>query len=249
MAAKYGANVASTATLSLTAGAAATGFPVTNGNNGRPDVALKTTAATATIRATFSSMTVQGVAIINHNRPSTSVTLSSSGGLSSTLALPANGDDGYSIAGFKDLTGLAGTTGITTLDFAIPTGSGNVAIGEIVIISSLSTMDVTWGVSHAEVHPIIEHRTEYDVSLIYDLGCRYRVLSAPIVRESERAAITALHRACKGRVTPFLFVLDSAVNDPMLVRFKDIALPWERVGPNHSRTTIELEEVSSGLAL
>jgi hypothetical protein len=250
VATKYGVNVATTATLSLTAGTANASYPVTNANDGRPDVAFKATGTSCTIRATFGgATTVQMVGIIHHNRPSASVTLTSSGGLNTTLSLPANGEDSYPINGFKDVTGLAGTTGITTLDLAIPVGTGAVAIGEVVIVSTFSTMDVTWGVEHGDVHPIIEHRTEYDVSLIYDLGIRYRMFTAPVVRESERSAITALHRTVKGRVTPFAFVLDSDVNDLALVRFKGLSLPWMRAQPRISEASIELEEVSAGLAL
>jgi hypothetical protein len=249
VATKYGVNVATTATLSLAAGTADPNYPVTNGNNGRPDTPLKTTGNTATIRATFSSMTVQGVGLIHTNRPGASVTVTSSGGLNTTLTIPSAGEDSLPINGFKDVTGLAGTTGITTLDFAIPAGTGNVAIGEVVIVSSLSTMSIVWGVSHADVHPIIEHRTEYDVSLIYDLGIRYRTFEGRVVLESERAAITSLFRTCKGRVTPFFFVLDSDANDACLVRFKNTVLPWTRVQPRNSEAPIELEEVSAGLAL
>jgi hypothetical protein len=251
MATKYGAIITSTATLSLTAGAADASFPLSNLASGtRPDLVFKSTGATCTIRATFGgATTVQAVGIANHNRPGTNVTLTSSAGLNTTLALPADAEDGQCTKGWKDLTGISGSTGLTTLDVAIPTGSGNAAIGGLAIVTTLSTMDITWGVTHADMFPIIEHRTEYDVSLIYDLGIRYRLFSAMVKRESERAAITSLHRTVKGRVTPFFFVLDHAINDWAPVRFKEMALPWERVTPLNSNAEIELEEVSSGLAL
>jgi hypothetical protein len=251
MATKYGAIVTSTATLSLTAGAANPDYPLSNLASGtRPDLVFKATAGTCTIRATFGgATTVQAVGIVNHNRPSTNVTLTSSGGMNTTMALPANTEDGQCAKGWKDLTSVSGSTGITTLDFAIAAGSGNAAIGGLAIVTSLATMDITWGVTHSDVHPVIEHRTEYDVSLIYDLGLRYRTFTANVIRESERAAITTLNRTCKGRVTPFLFVLDDSVNDWALVRFKTIVLPWELAQPRQSNASIELEEVSAGLAL
>jgi len=250
MATKYGVIVTSTATLSLTAGSADASFPLSNLNGTRPDSVFKATGATCTIRATFGgATTVQAVSILNHNRPSTSVTLSSSAGLSSALSLPANTEDGQCVKGWKDLTGVSGSTGLTTLDFAIPTGSGNAAIGGLVIVTSLGTMDITWGVEHGDIHPLIEHRTEYDVSLVYDRGVRYRTFTGRVKKESERSAITALHRTCKGRVTPFFFVPEHDVNDAMLVRFKATALPWTRTNPRISEASIDLEEVSAGLAL
>jgi hypothetical protein len=245
----YGTSIAGTATASLTAGAADASFPITNVNNARPDQPFKATGLTCTIRLTWgAAVNVQLVGIIHHNRPGTSVTLGSSGGLATTLSLPALGDDSYPVNGFKDVRGLSGTTGITTLDLAIPTGSGNVAIGEVVVLAVASTMLPLWGLKHGDDHPVIHHLTEFDVDLIYDKGYRQRTYVAEIARESERAAITALHRTCKGMVTPFAFVLDSAVNDLALVRFKTTALPWTREHPRVSRATLELKEVSAGLA-
>lgn len=241
--------VTASATLSLPAGSADASYPLTNLADLRPDKPFKATGTSATIRATFGAgKALQAVGFISHNLHGLTITVTNNNSMAAqNLVMPAVGDDAYCVNGFLNISAV--TTSATQWNFAISGAAANVAIGDLILVETLRTMDIRWGVTHADRHPIIEHRTEYDVSLIYDLGLRYRLFSAEVVRESERSAITSLHRGCKGRVTPFWFVLDSDVNDACLVRFAGTELPWERVQPRESRAPIALEEVSAGVAL
>lgn len=241
--------VTGSATLSLTAGTANASYPLTNLQDLRPDKPFKATGTAATIRATFGAgKALQAVGFIHHNLHGLTVTVTNNNSMASqNLVMPAIGDDSYPVNGWLNIAAV--TTSATQWNFAITGAAANVAIGELILVETLRTADITWGVTHADRHPIIEHRTEYDVSLIYDLAVRTRLFTANVVRESERSAITSLHRGAKGRVTPFWFVLDSDVNDATMVRFAGIELPWERAQPRESRTTLALEEVSAGVAL
>jgi hypothetical protein len=241
--------VTASATLSLTAGTAESSYPLTNLADLRPDKPFKANETAATIRATFGgAKALQAVGFIHHNLHGLTVTVTNNNSMASqSLVIPAIGDDSYPINPWLNIAAV--TTSATQWNFAITGAAANVAIGDLILVETLRTMDITWGVTHSDRHPVIEHRTEYDVPLIYDLGLRYRLFTGAVVREDQRSAITSLHRGAKGRVTPFWFVPESGNNDAMLVRFVGVELPWERVHARHSKATIDLEETSAGVAL
>lgn len=241
-------NLATSATWSLAVGSADSAYPLANLNTTRPDLPSKTTGTTATYRATFgASKTIRAIAIIHHNLAGLTLTITNNNGLSTSLVLPANTDDGQPVNGWVDLTSV--TTAATQWNIAISGAAANIAIGKILLIETIRTLDVTWGVKHADRHPVLQHRTDLDVALIYDMGVRLKTFEGSVQRESERAAVTALHRGAKGMVTPFWFVPESAVNEAWMVRFAAPELAWQRAMPLVSSTTVALEEACAGLAL
>lgn len=236
------------ATWSLTAGAADGAFPLTNQNNPRADLVTKLTSGTGTFKATIASFAVQAVAFINTNLAGATVTVTNNGGMASqSLLIPAAQPDGLSLNGFKDLRAV--TTAATEWSFAIAGFGSNVAVGKILLIGAVRVMDSRWGIAIKERKPFILHRTEYGIPLGFPLRTRYREVRPIFVRESERAAYTALRRSGSGPHEPFWFALEPTVNDCMYLWHQ--AEEWEhsRDLPNVSRWTDTFEEVNPGLAL
>jgi hypothetical protein len=224
-------------------------YPLTNLNTSRPDLPSKTTGTTATYRATFGgAKTILAIAVIHHNLSGLTLVVTNNNSMASTnLVMPAATADGHPVNGWVNLTGIA--TSATQWNIAISGAAANIAIGKILLIETIRTLDVTWGVTHGDRHPVLQHRTDLDVALIYDLGVRLKTFTGDVVRESERAALTALHRDAKGMVTPWWFVPESAVNEALMVRFTTPELVWQRENLNASNTSIELEEATAGLIL
>lgn len=236
------------ATWSLTAGAADSAFPLANLNNPRADLVSKLTSGTGTYRATVASAAIQAVAFINTNLAGATVVVTNNGGMASqNLTIPAAQPDGLSLNGWLDLRAV--TTAATQWNFAISGFASNVAVGKILLIGTARVMDSRWGIQIRERKPFILNRTEYGVPLGFPLRVRYREVRPIFVRESERAAFTALRRSGSGPHEPFWFALEPAVNDCMYLWHQ--AEDWEhsRDLPNISRWTDTFEEVNPGLAL
>ena len=239
------------ATLSLTAGTANGSFPLTNLQDERPDIVFKATGTSATIRATFgAAQRVQGIALINHNLHGLTLTVTNNGAMPSiAMPVPAAAADGLPVNPWLDLRQIGGTTA-TQWNVAITGAAANVAIGELLLMETLSIMPMRWNVSVRERHPIISHHSEYHIPLRYGLGVRYRSLSGEVNRETERAAITNIHRSAKGALKPWAFILDSDVNDCMMVQC-DESSEWthERQSPSVTSTTVAIEEMCAGVVL
>lgn len=244
-------NKTPSATLSLTAGAEDAAYPLTNLDDLRPDVVFKATGTSCTIRATFgSSQALQAIGLINHNLHGLTITVTNNGGMSpQSLIVPAVGDDALPINPWLDLRGVGSASG-TQWNLAITGAAANVAIGELLLIATVRTMPIRWGVDVDERQPVILHRTDYHVPLKYGLGLRYRYFTGEVNRETERSAMTALFRDARGCLKPWWFVLEDTVNDAKYVQFDEkSSFRLQRAGPSHTPMTITLEEVCAGLAL
>ena len=231
---------------SLVAGSADPLYPLANLTDKDAANPFKATGATATIRATVASTTVEAVAVIGHNRGNTSWTLSSGAGAMGSLTVPADAEDGLPLSPWRDLRTQANTTS-TTFDIAIPTGTGNAYVGELIWVETLRTMRVVWGTVHTDIHIAEERRTAYGIRLIEDLGVRLRRYQARVSHPNELAAMLTLYRACKGIVLPFLLIPDDIVNEAIYVRFLNPLLEQELEDPVHYNTPIEVEECSPGV--
>jgi hypothetical protein len=243
-------NLIGSSTISLSVGAIDPLYPLINLYDNRPDIVSKTTGTTATVRAVFgSSKTLQGISLINHNLYGLTLTVTNNGGMASqNLVIPAIAEDNLPINPWLDLRSVANNSA-TQWEIAITGAAANIAIGEILLLETLRTLGVTWEVELEETHSIIEHRTDYDVSLIYSKGVRYRKFTGQAYLESDRASLTTLNRGSKGRFSPFLLIPDSSVNDSMLVRFAETSRTMSRHNPGFTDQPIVLEESCSGLAL
>lgn len=235
-------------TWSVTSGAANASFPVTNLGDLKPYKPFKATGTAATVRATFGgNKTLQAVAFIMHNAAGTTVTISSGAGAITTMAFPANTEDGLPVNAYKVLLALSNTTS-TTFDFAFTGLSANVAIGEILLIETVRTLQVTWGVTTGREHLLDTMVTEYGVPLTYELGVRERTFRGEVVLESERSAMEALYDSARGASRAWWLVPDSSVNDCLYARFaKNLKAKFE--GPRYTPIDIDVQEIGLGPAL
>lgn len=245
-------NICASATLSLTTGAAAAGYPLTNLQDLRPDTPFKCTGVNATIVCTFgAAKTLQAIALAHHNLYGLTITVTNNGGVmaSQNLVVPAVSNDGLPVNPWIDLRSVAGNSA-AVWTITIAGAAANVAIGELLLIQTLRSMPLRYGCEIVERHPALTHRTEYDVKLSYGMGLRYRRMTGMIEKESERASLLALHRDARGTLKPWLFILESDVNDAMFVAFDDTS-EWahQRQTPAHTPSQVKIEELIAGLAL
>lgn len=210
---------------------------------------FKASSGTVTIRLTTSgSVTVKGFLVAGHNLPGVTITLTSGGGLSSSVVAPANTLDGLWTNIFKDLRAAAGTTS-TTFDAAISGASANVRINKIFWVVQLREWNVSWGLKRGLYYPGDHLVTEKDVPSDYEADVRGRPLIGEMSRESDRAAMEQLFADSRGRSRVWGAVPNPAVNDFYLLHFTNDQLMFQTVEDAHSTVTIEAAEMGLGKAL
>lgn len=241
--------VTASATLSLTAGAAAAAYPLNNLKDGNPAKPFKATGTSCTIRATFGgSTTLRGVSFGPHNLAGATVAISNNGGMGSTpIVIPANREDGLSTDPFLQFAPSAATQ----WDIAISGAAANVAIGELELIVQFRTLEILLGAQEAESHRTITHETDFGAKLKYWLGVSQRRVHGTVLLNNNVATLRTLFRSTQGQFKSLLLILDSAVNDAMLVDLMtdERAVTW--ITPNSELGQIDLDflEVQRGPAL
>jgi hypothetical protein len=237
------------ATISLTAGTADAAFPLTNLYDRYAHTVFKTTGTSCTIHVVFGgSKTLQGIAFINHKLAGCTVTVTNSAGFNRTVTIPTTPGDGLPLDPWDDWRTLANTSS-TTWNIAISGAATVVAIGELLLIETLRTLQVRSIVKDRENHKTSVMRADSGVKHKYGFGVRTRGYTITVIRESQRAAVLALERDSRGELKNFLFVLDSAVNDALYV---DLAMQDVEIqrGPKLIvEVELILEEQQKGLAL
>jgi hypothetical protein len=171
------------------------------------------------------------------------------------FTIPAADEDGFRKGPWLDLTR---ETGYTTTGFrfwrlvVVGVNSAPVQVGEVWMSATLRTLDpnIQWGAQDGEDHPLVEHRTDFQVSTMFDLGPRQRALAGQVdTTDTNRDALRGWSRSSRGRARMFLLIQDGTVNDAQLVRFTNTK--WSVLLNLTDRNVIDLEfeEVSRGLAL
>lgn len=175
--------------------------------------------------------------------------------LNTTIVIPTYREDGFPVACWKDLTGV---TGYSTGGFqywrlvVVGTNTNPVRIGEVALFSRKRTLDpnISWGTNEDEERKIVEQRTDYGVSNIYDLGTTGRTwvgdLDSP---DLQRAALRTWWRDARGRSLPFGIVPDGTLNEAAFVRFMDTKLAVQLANFDRNNIRVGFEEVSRGLVL
>jgi hypothetical protein len=86
------------------------------------------------------------------------------------------------------------------------------------------------------------------VETIFALGGKRRAFSGELhVKSTPADAFVSLVRSAQGRVTPFLLIPDTSVNDAWLVRFAESRLSRMRQIPNNNIFPFRVQELSRGL--
>lgn len=175
--------------------------------------------------------------------------------LNTTIVIPTYREDGFPVACWKDLTGVAGygTGGFRYWRLWIEgVNTAAVAIGEFLMFSHKRTLDpnISWGETQEEERKLVEQSTDYGVKNIYDLGTTGRIwmgdLDSP---DLQRAAVQTWWRDARGRAQPFGIVPDGTVNEAAFVRFADTKLGVQLASYDRNSIRIGFEEVSRGLFL
>lgn len=244
-------NVSPNATWTVQSGsAAASGYPASNVGNRNPAKPFKSVGTSTTLRATFgSNQVLVAVAIINHNLAgASSVVLTSGAGLNQTVTIPANDSDGQCLNPFLDFSSaaLAQRTS-TTFDLAITTNAlGNVAIGEILLLTALRDLRWMWGLKFQPGRAVVRHRTFGGSLLAYDKKIRVRRASGRVQLQSEETAMRLLETEGRGEVYPWLLIPVRTVNDCWFVQFVPGSFAYMPRSLGSTELVIEAEEVSSG---
>lgn len=210
--------ITSSATLSLTDGAANASFPLTNLQDGKAHTVFKSTGTGATIRSTFGSpVTIEGLVLVYHKLAGATVTVTNAAGFSNGLTIPANSEDGHCIDPWEDYRDLANTTS-NVWDIAITGAATVVVIGEILWVQTWRELEILMGATGVDAQPAIVQPTDYHPHAnVYSMGTRVRGYRGSVKLTTLATALLSLHRDARGPKTPFPLILDSPDNDALYV--------------------------------
>ncbi len=231
--------------------------------NGAKPAKLTTTTGTWSWDFGVGLQRVDCVALIHHNLTaglevriqSSAVSNFSALQVNTTITIPAYRSDGFSISPWLDITGVANYSASGHRYWRINvvgTNAAPVAIGEVILGSTLRTLEVnlSWGATDWEDHPITEHRSDFGVSTIYDFGTFWRTLSGEVdTTDAGWSSIQEFARAARNRARPFLLIPDPAVNDAWFCRFAETRITRAQTFLNRNQVPLVFEEVARGLPL
>jgi hypothetical protein len=236
------------ATWSLTAGTINSAFPLANLNDVRADYVAKLTGTSGTFKAVIASTALQAVGFVNCNRPGATITVTNNAAMpSQNLLIASAPSDNIGIGGILDIR--TATTAATEWSFAVPVGTGNVAVGKILLISNLRQFLIRSRPKFRDTSPYIDQRTSSGTALGYPKGTRYRGLEFQLMRESERSAYEALRRGSVGPSQPCVVWPKPTVNDFLYGFFPPQTWEHERDSERVTTWTDELEEMNPGVSL
>lgn len=252
-------NKTALATLSWAVSSADANYPIGNASDVKSDTVAKAIAVTATLRATFGgAQALEGVVVINHNAPGTTIALTNNGGMATQNKVAPNPEDGLCICTWWDLRGVASASA-TQWNVAITGAPGNVAIGELILVQSWAALQVSWGYDLADRFPKIQRRNSHGTRFTYRIPVRYRSFRGVASLAEDRTALRSLRRACEDVPTGFAFVPDQHDQESALVDFpgEESTERYVITSGSFSGATalglvdqpVELEEMSCGVSL
>lgn len=253
-------NVAGNATITVQTGTVDSDYPLANLVDDNPAKPAKLTTTTGRIVFDFgSAQTLQLIALIHTNLDAgltvkIQANATDSWGSPSVdlaITIPTVPDDDYPINPWLDLSGSAYSYRYWAI-YISGTNSAAVAIGEVWMQATKRsfTRNILWGCEEMEVRPSVEHATTYGVTTVYPFGIRMRRVSGSVrANQTAAAELLALERDCEHRGSPFLFILDPAVNDALYVRWGIAPFRKRNVFLQTRPIDVTFEEVSRGLSL
>lgn len=242
-----GVNVAPLATFSMTSEHA--DYPAINGNDKAPWNPMKATTTSTTITMIWgSSVTLQAFAIHMHNLVGATVTLTNIAFFNQVIAIPARTARGRCVDAWLDMRELANTAS-NQWNLTITGASGNVSIGEISAVATLSDAPflVEGPVDFGEREIVEIIPTTYGVRHSFEYFVRVRSARGRLITEADRVIIYNLWKAVGGMNDPFLFIPNVDENDAWLAEFDSDTIQWSRTTPEASPITIGITELSGGL--
>lgn len=252
-----------TSGATITASAADSGYPASLLGNKNPAHPAKLTDTSGWFLFTFlAAQALDLVALIQHNLDQgLAVYLqgnsSDSWGappLSVAFTIPAIRADNFRQNVYLDLSAVSPRSYQFWRVYVSGTNTYNIAIGEVLLIETKRTLSPNIRASFTRelTHPVIEHKTDANVSTIYDLGISWETIRCTIKNTAAGAdSQETLFRSSGGRSQPFFFNQDPGTTEPLYVRRLDSKLNLTFSLPNRSlqEHAFDLEECGRGLYL
>lgn len=217
-------NVAPTATPTWAVGTPMSGYAVANVLTLVPGDVAKANETTATLRLTWGAPVTPVAVVFIHTNwgGASSVTATSGGAMAPQAVTIRETRDGLCECGWLDLRGVANTS-LSQLNIAVVGADGPVAIGTILVLTSIESPRTKWGYGTGDWAP--------KVRLTPASGARDFLFSRPTRRRSGRflwfwAEDRPLWRrlweeAYSVTPTPFALIPDEDDVESMLVQFTD----------------------------
>jgi hypothetical protein len=210
---------------------------------------VKATGDNVKLRATFPAPVVLvGVAIVNHNLAGAgSVVLVSGSGLNEAITVPAN-TGRQSNAPILDFSAalLAQRTS-TTFDLEVAGGVlGNIAIGQIVLLTAIRDFRWNWGVKITPMRLVSRRATFGATHLQYDKRIRIYKITGRVDLQTEEAAMVFLEEEAEGENHPWIIWPVVAVGVCYYVKFDPGTFSWTWETFGFTAMPLEATEVSKG---
>lgn len=259
--ARPGDNIAALVAPTVQSGAEDTTYPAAGLKDLNPAKPAKLTSTTGAWLWDFGvAKSVDLVAIIHHNLTAgLNVRIQANAAnawgapsIDQAITIPAYQEDGFPVSPFVDLTGINPRSYRYWRLVVVAANGAPVAIGEVVLAATKRTFEinVSWGAREQEEHPIIEHRTDHGVSIIYDLGTKWRTFAGELeTTDAGLSSLRSLARDARNRARPFLLIPDPDINDAWFVRLLEPNFEHEHTFINQRKLSVRFQEVSRGLPL
>lgn len=252
-----------TANATITASAEDSGYPAPLLGNKNPAYPAKLTATSGWWLFTYpAAQSLDLVVLVQHNfdaglpvylQANTSDSWESPP-LSVAFTMLAIRADNFRPNVYVDLTAVSSRSYQYWRVYVSGTNTANLALGEVLMVVTKRTLSPNISPSFQRElnHPVIEHKTDANVSTIYDLGTQWETIRGVIKNNAAGADDQeTLFRGAGGRSLPFLFIQDPGITEPLYVRRADTKLTFtfptfNRVRQEHP---FELEEIGRGLFL
>jgi hypothetical protein len=246
-----------TGTWSMTGGTVNALYPLTNIDDGVPsNPVIYTVNPTRLICDHGTAVRLDLVSFIHCNFPAGYAPTVARGSVvgtaltSAVVTCPGPSEDGVPSNPFVDLTTKVGYANYRYTWIDLPSTSTLLWLGHIRLSSHKREAPQHLGFSAktTEKHPYLEHTTDADTQIGYSRGTRARLVKG-LVRTDDAgfAWLQSWWRGCRGRLYPFLLILDDTVNEAMWVKWgvtsdvvfertilfedvHDLDLGWEEVG-------------------
>jgi hypothetical protein len=245
-----------TGTWSMTGGAVNPLYPLTNIDDGAPsNPVIFTTNPTRLICDHGTTVRLDLVSFIHCNFPAGYVPVVARGSavgtalVSAPVTCPGPSEDGVPGNPFVDLTTKTGYGNYRYTWIDLP-ATGLLSLGHIRLtrIKREAPQHLGFNAHTVEKHPHIENATDADVQLGYSRGTRARFVKGTIrTTEAGFAQLQTWWRESRGRLYPFLLILDDTANESMWVKWGatadvvfdrtilfeeifDVDVAWEEVG-------------------
>lgn len=163
-----------------------------------------------------------------------------------------SGNTAWPVNLFKILTGETGydSDGWECWRLICTGNSQNVWVGQAWLSTAIRylTPNYRWGYTKTRIRPVVENRSAYGISTVYDRGTNLFEFACNL-KATDSLADDLLDQWIDvgGRAHPFMFVADPTKNDASYVRWKTSEEPMQVTYRDYIEMSLVFEEVARGL--